>query len=50
MSPLSPYLSLSQFSRLFNSSKSEEDEDPLKISKDIPKGLYLFGDVGTGKR
>lgn len=39
-----------KFSRFFGQSKSEEDENPLTISPDIPKGLYLFGDVGTGKR
>lgn len=40
------------FSRLFGGGEksAEEDHGPLKIPEDSPKGLYLFGDVGTGKR
>lgn len=39
------------FGRLFGGGHSkEEDGDSLRIPSDTPKGLYLFGDVGTGKR
>ncbi|KAE8223494.1 hypothetical protein CF319_g3475 [Tilletia indica] len=27
----------------------EKDEDEDKVPEDVPKGLYLYGDVGTGK-
>lgn len=38
-------------SNLFGRSKSNDDApDKLKIPKEVPKGLYLYGDVGTGKR
>lgn len=44
---------LSQFSCLFGSSKGPEDHaEPrhVTVPQGAPKGMYLFGDVGTGKR
>jgi len=40
------------FGRLFGrggAQKEEEEEHSLKIGENIPKGMYLYGDVGTGK-
>ena len=38
------------FSRLFgNKKQKDENAGKLEIPKDVPKGLYLYGDVGTGK-
>lgn len=37
----------SQLSRWFGQKK--EEPDALPIPPHIPKGLYLYGDVGTGK-
>jgi protein AFG1 len=34
-----------QFSRLFG----REESLPIASTIDVPKGLYLYGDVGTGK-
>lgn len=40
--------STSIFSRLFSKSKDAESEKE-KIPANLPRGLYLFGDVGSGK-
>lgn len=37
------------FSRLFSSKDSETDSIKEKIPENLPRGLYLFGDVGSGK-
>ncbi|KAK0562172.1 ATPase [Tilletia horrida] len=39
------------FASLFGggADKDKEDQDEEKVSEDVPKGLYLYGDVGTGK-
>ncbi|PWN26101.1 hypothetical protein BDZ90DRAFT_58781 [Jaminaea rosea] len=41
------------FGRLFGSSSHEgsdgHDDGKLQVPEDVPKGLYLHGDVGTGK-
>lgn len=34
-----------QISRLF----PRNDPTPTQLPEDVPKGLYLYGDVGTGK-
>jgi len=42
--------SSSFFARLFSSSKTADtDTTKEKIPSNLPRGLYLFGDVGSGK-
>jgi predicted ATPase len=45
---------VSIFTRFFGGSpppkQSQDEHDKLKIPESVPKGLYLYGDVGTGKR
>lgn len=44
-----PFTSLSSSSSLFSRLFSRESPEPESAPPNAPKGLYLYGDVGTGK-